>query len=73
MEDKKENSKAEVKGQGHPKRLKYERKVRRYRQFRRYNMYLIRFSERVKEQQQNKIRGKGIEKNIKIIFQTFKS
>lgn len=40
-----ENSKAEAQSQGHPEILKYERKVRRHGQFRRYNMYLTRFPE----------------------------
>lgn len=42
-----ESSKAEVKlkSRGHPKRLKCERKVRRYRQCRRYDVYLIRFAQ----------------------------
>lgn len=60
-----ESSKAEVKSQGHSKRLKYERKVRRYRQFRRYDIYLIRFAQR---ENNNKIRGKDIERTDKNTF-----
>lgn len=66
--DKIENSKAEVKSQRHPKILKYERKVRRYRQFGRHNMHL-RFPE--SEQKLSKIRGKNIK--INTLFQIFRS